>query len=260
MVCCIPPVRACLLALVASTGVFSATPNIEPLYRALRDAAITETFLVENIVLKRDNGIITLKSGVIGFTPKTMGRDTVAVFSGEGAFLFQPISPIEKNRLESITGGNGNAVSETFDRALFCFTDHTGDEIRGQTHAVPADAKLSDYLREFRKHLRSRPDQPHSLWQALLTSEDMDNVEADLLADLYNPAMPGFFSAYLHGKHAAGLRFHVKPRGVLAMLPAPEEVAVIDYDPESQQEGIWSLEHLKTEIDAIRSAPTRTSE
>ena len=246
----IPPVRACLLALAASMTGFSAGPNTEPVYRALRDASIAETFLVENIVLKRDNGAITLKSGVIGFTPKTMGRDTVAVFSGEGAFLFQPISPIEKNRLESITGGNGNTVVETFDRALFCFTDHTGDEIRGQAHAVPANAKLSDDLREFRKHLRSRPDQPHSLWQALLTSEDIDNVEADLLADLYNPAQAGFFSAYLHGKRFAGLRFHVKPRGVLAMLPAPEEVAVIDYDPEAQQEGIWSLEHLKSEIDA----------
>jgi hypothetical protein len=254
---CVPPartaVRACLVALVASVAGFSAAPNTEPVYRALRDAAITETLLVENVVLKRDNGVITLKSGVIGFTPKTMGRDTVAVFSGEGTFLFQPISVIEKNRLESITGGNGNAVLETFDRALFCFTDRTGEEVRGQTHATAANAKLSDDLREFRKHLRSRPDEPHSLWQALLTSEDMDNVEADLLADLYNPAQAGFFSAYLHGKHVAGLRFHVKPRGVLAMLPAPEEVAVIDYDPEARQEGIWSLEHLKTEIDAHRA-------
>src|SRR5580700_6667441 len=156
MLRCIPPVRASLLALVVSVAAFPAGPNTEPVYRALRDASITETLLVENIVLKRDNGIITLKSGVIGFTPKTMGRDTVAVFSGEGAFLFQPVSPIEKNRLESITGGNGNAVLETFDRALFCFTDRTGDEIRGQTHAVPANAKLGDDLREFRKHLPSR--------------------------------------------------------------------------------------------------------
>src|SRR5580700_1087650 len=254
MLRCVPPVRAafrtCLAGLAVSMVASPGGPNTEPVYRALRDASITETFLVENIVLKRDNGVITLKSGMIGFTPKTMGRDTVAVFSGDGSFLFQPVSPIEKNRLESITGGNGNAVQETFDRALFCFTDRTGDEIRGQTHAVPANAKLSDDLREFRKHLRSRPDQPHSLWQALLTSEDIDNVEADLLADLYNPAQAGFFSAYMHGKPSSGLRFHVKPRGVLAMLPAPEEVAVIDFDPEAQQEGVWTLEHLKSEINA----------
>jgi hypothetical protein len=249
MLRCMPPACLVLLTLAASAA-FSATPNTEPVYRALRDAAVTDAFLVENIVLKRDNAVITLKSGTVGFTPKTLGRDTVAVFSGEGTFLFQPISPIEKNRLSSIVGVAANTVLETFDRALFCFTDHTGDEIRGQAHTVPVDAKLTEDLRDFRKHLRSRPDQPRTLWQALLTSENMDNVEADLLADLYNPAQPGFFSAYMHGKHSSGLRFHVKPRGVLAMLPAPEEVAVIDYDPEAQQEGVWTLEHLKTEIDA----------
>ena len=251
MLRCTPPACLVLLTLAASTA-FSAEPNAEPVYRALRNAAVTDAFLVENIVLKRDNAVITLKSGTVAFTPKTMGRDTVAVFSGEGTFLFQPLSLIEKNRLSSIMGTPANTVLETFDRALFCFTDRTGDEIRGQTHAVPVNAKLTEDLRDFRKHLRSRPDQPRTLWQALLTSENMDNVEADLLADLYNPAQPGFFSAYMHGKHSSGLRFHVKPRGVLAMLPAPEEVAVIDYDPDAQQEGIWTLEHLKSEIEAHR--------
>ena len=66
---------------------------------------------MDNIVLKRDNGVITLKSDVIGFTPKTMGRDAAAVFSGEGEFLFHPISLIEKNRLASITGGKGDQLA-----------------------------------------------------------------------------------------------------------------------------------------------------
>src|SRR5580658_9734823 len=123
-----PPACTALLALAASAA-FSATPNTEPVYRALRDAAVTDAFLVENIVLKRDNAVITLKSGTIAFTPKTLGRDTVAVFSGEGTFLFQPLSLIEKNRLSSIMGTPANTVLETFDRALFCFTDRTGDEI-----------------------------------------------------------------------------------------------------------------------------------
>ncbi len=88
----------------------------------------------------------------------------------------------------------------------------------------------------------------------MLTSESMDNIEADLLADLYNPSQAGFFSAYMHGKHATGLRFLVKPRGVLAMLPAPEEVALIDFDPQAEQEGVWCLEHLKSELDTSFSS------
>ena len=143
---------------------------------------------------------------------------------------------------------SGDAVSDTFDRALLTFTDKTGDEIRGQAHAIAASPKMAEVLRDFRKRLRSRPTSPRSLWEAELTSESMDNIEADILADLYNPRQAGFFNIYMHGKHATGLRFLVRPRGALPMLPAPEEVALIDYDPEGQQEGVWNLEHLASEL------------
>jgi Peptidase family M1 domain len=234
------------LVLLAASITAAAAPNSEPTYRALRDALPAETFLVENIVLKRDQGFITLKSGTLAFTPKVGGRDTVAVFEGEGFFAFQPAFSIEKERLKTFAGGD--AVADTFDRALLCFTDHTGDEIRGQAHAVPGSPKLAETLRDFRKQLRSRPATVRSVWEALLTSESIDNIEADLLADLCNPSQPGFFSIYMHGKHATGLRYLVKPRGALAMLPGPEEVALIDFDPEAQQEGVWCLEHLQSEL------------
>jgi hypothetical protein len=168
------------------------------------------------------------------------------VFEGEGVFTFQPAFPIEKDRLKTFAGGD--AVMDAFDRALLCFTDHTGDDIRGQAHAVPTSPKSADILRDFRKQLRNRPATVRSLWEAMFTSESIDNIEADLLADLYNPGQPGFFSIYMHGRHATGLRFHVKPRGALAMLPAPEEVALIDFDPEAEQEGVWCLEHLQSEL------------
>jgi hypothetical protein len=227
------PARArVLLSIFVTTISAAAQPNTEPTYRALRDALPAETFLVENIVLKRDQGFVTLKSGTLAFTPKIEGRDTVAVFEGEGVFAFQPAYSIEKERLKTFAGGD--TVMDTFDRALLCFTDNTGDEIRGQAHAVAPSAKLADTLRDFRKRLRSRPAAARSLWEAILTSESIDNIDADLLADLYNPGQPGFFSIYMHGKHATGLRFHVKPRGALAMLPAPEEVALVDFDPEAQ--------------------------
>jgi Peptidase family M1 domain len=240
------PSRIALLMFAVSIAATAAAPNSEPVYRTLREALPAETFLVENIVLKRDQGFITLKSGTLAFTPKVKGRDTVAVFEGEGVFAFQPAFSIEKDRLKTFAGGE--VVMDTFDRALLCFTDHTGDEIRGQGHAVAASPKLADILRDFRKQLRSRPATVRSLWEAVLTSESIDNIEADLLGDLYNSAQPGFFSIYMHGKHASGLRYHVKPRGVLAMLPAPEEVALIDFDPDAEQEGVWCLEHLQSEL------------
>jgi hypothetical protein len=194
--------RAMILALAFPSASAASAPNTEATYRSLRDAVAAETFLVENIVLKRDQGFITLKSGTLAFTPKVEGRDTEAVFEGEGVFAFQPAFSIEKDRLK--TFASGDAVMDTFDRALLCFTDNTGDEIRGQAHAVAASPKLADILRDFRKQLRSRPATVRSLWEAVLTSESIDNIAADLLADLYNPAQPGFFSIYMHGEHATG--------------------------------------------------------
>jgi hypothetical protein len=219
--------------------------HADPAYRAMRESAISTTVLVENLVLHRDNATLTLKSGAIAFTSQAMGRDTVAVFSGEGEFLFEPIPLVEKNYLKSITGEV--FLRESFDRALFCFTDHTGDEIRGQTKAQPAEPRLADILKEYRRHLRSRPEPPRSLTDALVHSETMDNVEADILADLYNSSQPGFFSAYLHGRKHPDLRFHVKPRGVLPDL-SPEEVGLINVDPQTEQDGILYLSHLKSEI------------
>ncbi len=238
---------ACALAPFANPQDSGLKPNSEAVYRALRDSGIVEALPVENIVLRRDAGVITLKSGMIGFTPPAAGRDTVAVFVGEGEFALTPASSIEKDYLKSLT--DQDSVKEVFDRALFCFTDDTGKEIRRDAKARPADPKLAETLHEFRKHLRTRTETPRSLLEALLASEDMDNVEADLLTDLYNPAHAGFFSAYLHGHKHSDLRFHLKPRGAFTQLSAPEEVALINVDPGDAQEGIWYLSHRGEEIE-----------
>jgi hypothetical protein len=222
-------------------------PNSDAVYRALRDSGIAEAFLVDNIVLRRDAGTITLKSGIVGFTAPAMGRDTVAVFVGEGEFALTPASSMEKDYLRSLT--DQDSVREVFDRALFCFTDDTGKEIRRDAKPHAADPRLAEELHDFHKHLRTRTETPRSQVEALLQSEDMDNVEADLLTDLYNPAHPGFFSAYLHGRKHSDLRFHLKPRGALTQLSTPEEVALINVDPGDAQEGVWVLSHRGEEIE-----------
>jgi hypothetical protein len=237
-------VRCALLAIFLSAG-FAAT---DPVYKSMRDAALGDSLVVENIVLKRDAGTITLKSGALAFTAPAMGRDTMAVFVGEGEFTFTPLSPIDRNYMVSLTGHD--TVSEQFDRALFCFTDDTGKEIRASAKTPSNDPKLADVLRDYRKKLRSRLESPRSLLEYLLTDVAMDNLEADVLTDLYNPHAAGFFSAYFHGRKHSDLRFHVRPRGAFPELATPEEVAVINLDPEATQEGIWYLSHLGREMNA----------
>jgi len=233
---------------VSVRGKGESQANSDPNYRALRDAQTRESFSVQNIVLKRDRGALTLKSGRISFIPPVLGRVTMAAFSGEGEFTLDPAVSTERHNIHLITGGD--TVEESFTRLALCFTDGTYEEIRRQAEKGPDAAPEREALNELHHRLRRRPDPPRSMLEYMLTSESIDNVEADILADLYNPKRPGFFSAYIFGRKHGDLRFHVRPLGVLAQLPSPEEVAVINADPEGNEEGIWYLAHYETEYAA----------
>ncbi len=111
-----------------------------------------------------------------------------------------------------------------------------------------------DILHDFRRHLRTRSENPRSQLEYMLTSETMDNIEADLLADLYNPAQPGFFSAYLHGRKHSDLRFEVKPRGVLPDLAPEEVVSSISIRRASRKaSGTWAI----SRANGSRARPVR---
>ncbi len=218
--------------------------GVDVIYRGLRGAELEDTYTVSNLTLRRDRGVLTLKQGSLGFTPAVGGRDTVAVFRGEGEFAFDPVLGVEKAHVKNLTGQE--TVHETFDRAVFCFTDETGKELRGKAAKQAADTKLTDALHEFRKRVRGNMESVRSLTQAL-AAEAAGNLEADLLADLYHAKGGGSFTAFLSGHKRSDLRFAVKPRGVFPDLAA-EEVGIINVDPGGEQEGIWHLSHLETEF------------
>jgi len=217
---------------------------VDAVYRALREADMEDVYGVENVVLKREAGALTLKKGTIGFTVPQLGRDTVAVFIGEGEFEFVPKLDVEKAHLKNLTGEE--QVHENFDRAFFCFTDGTGKQLRDQGTKQTADPKLTNLLHDYRRRLRGNTENIRSLTEAL-AAESAGNMEADLLADLYNPAARASFTVFLHGRKHSDLRFAVKPHGVFPGLAA-EEVAVVNVDPGGEQEGIWYLSHLASEF------------
>jgi hypothetical protein len=96
--------------------------------------------------------------------------------------------------------------------------------------------------------MRRRQEYAVGFTQSVLQGETMDNVDADVLAAVYKPAHPGFLNAYLLGKKHRDLRFFVRTRvGAIPQLDSPEEVALINYDPDGMDDGIWYLAHLKSE-------------
>ncbi len=235
-------------------GKRSALANSDSNYRALRSAMPNETYKVENIELKRDVGTLTLRSGSVTFVPPVLNHVTMAVFTGEGRFQMKPTMPLEAQYLQRMIAKS--EVDEEFTSAIFYFTDATYEEIKKDAHAASSDASRGDAkgtdaaaanaLRDFHNRTRKQV-QPRSLIEALVRGEDMQNLEAELLAELSNPSEAGSFRAFLHGKHFSDLRFLVVPGGAIPQISSPEEVGLINVDPGGDREGIWYLTHRAEE-------------
>jgi hypothetical protein len=207
------------------------TPNSDPNYRGLRDAKPAETYTVSNLTLKRDAATINLISGRVSFLPPALGRVVIGVFVGEGEFTLEPYLFIERNHLKLRT--EKETVNEPFSRLALAFTDNTWQEIKSQSQpaGAEADSQAQDTLRDLQNRLRDR------------LRGGGENLEAELLADLYNPKLAGAFNAFIFGKRWNDLRFHVRPRGALDC----EEVVLLNADRNSDQAGVWYSGHLESE-------------
>lgn len=225
----------------------SSLANSHPDYLALRNARLGQSFSVNAVTLTRDVGVFHLTSGTVTFLEPVLGKTVVALFSGEGEFRLQPATTVEAGVIELYT--QQPDVREAFKEAVFCFTDDTDREIREGGQAGPPGG-AAEILERFRKRMRRRRENPRSFTEAIFTGADMDNIEADLLSGLLNPQRPKFFSAYLRGERFRDLRFHLRPLGGVPQMLSPEEVALINFNPEGRRDGIWYLTHLKSKHDS----------
>ena len=235
----------CLLAQSQEAPPGAAVPgaNSDPNYRALRDGKPADSYAVENLVFDRDAATITLESGSVGFLPPVLGRRAVAIFTGEGRFRLAPMPLPAGARGRPIAA----TVDEEFKSALFLFTDGTADEIRSQAKAGPPEARNEAELQHFRSQLRTRVETPRSFMEAEMFGSRVPNLEAQILAELYDPAHGGSFIALIHGGKHARMRFLVRPEGALPSL-GPEEVALLNVDPVGEQDGILYLSHWQREV------------
>src|SRR5262249_4964225 len=83
---------------------------------------------IRDITIRRDALSIAFNRGVIAFLEPVMGKVTGAVFIGNGEIVAIPPDAIEKQQLYKFTGTP--VLNETFQTALFRFTDSTYDEIK----------------------------------------------------------------------------------------------------------------------------------
>lgn len=225
----------------------SGFANSDPVYRQLRDLGLGDTFHFDNFTLIWDAGTFHFEKGTLTILSPVHGIVTGAIFIGEGHFNLKPAIPLYASDLQRRTGAP--EVNEDFTEAVFRFTTEARlNFIQGFGERTETPTEASAALNRWREKVRQRREEVFSFTQNLLQGETMDNVDADLLAAVYNHAHPKFFNAYLRGKKHKDLRFFVRARvGAIPQLDSPEEVALINYDPEAMDDGVWYLAHFKFE-------------
>ena len=226
----------------------AAYANSDPFYRNLRSVGIGSTFHYDNVTVPLDTATFHFEKGTLSFLSPVNGVVTGAIFIGEGHFNLKPATALDDQEIKRRNGAS--QVDEDFTEIVVRFT---GGERRkffpglGEPMDTPPEA--ATVLEHWREKMRKRREVALGFTEDLLHGESMDNVDADLLAALYNPAHPPFLNLYIRGKKHKDLRYFIRTRvGALPQLDSPEEVALINYDADAMDDGIWYLEHMGSEL------------
>jgi len=221
--------------------------NSDPLYRSLRDVGLGSTFRFDNVTVPLDTATLQFQKGTLTFLRPVNGIVTGAIFVGDGHFNLKPLTALDAHELKRRMGST--EVDEDFTEIVLRFTgDGQQNFLRELGDKVGISAEAPDVFAHWKERMRKRRDEAEGFTEELLHGEGMDNVDADLLAAAYNPLHPSFLNAYIGGKKHKDLRFFIRTRvGALPQLDSPEEVALINYASSAMDDGIWYLNHLKSE-------------
>ena len=232
---------------VTVAGKSLAYANSDPVYKKLRGIGLGETFQFENVTIPLDTATLQFQKGTITFLTPVNGIVTGAIFIGEGHFNLKPVTVLNAQELKRRAGSM--EADEDFTEVVLRFTGEERKKfLTGIGERVEPPAEAATAFEHWKEKVRKRRELPLGFTEALLHGDSMDNVDADLLAAIYNPAHPPFLNAYMRGKKHKDLRFFVRIRvGAVPQLDSPEEVALINYDPEGMDDGVWYLDHLKSE-------------
>lgn len=227
----------------------AAFANSDPVYKELRSVGLGHTFnFKENFTLVVDAATFTFRKGTLTFLNPAHGVVTGAIFVGDGHLNLKPVTAVDEHEIERRTGKK--EVDEDFSSVVFRFSPEAHNKFIGALEE-PANTPpaATEAFQQWQERMRRRRDVPQGFTEAMLDGEGMDNVDADVMAATYNPSHPFFFNAYLRGVKHKDLRFFMRMRvGAVPQLDSPEEVALINFDPEGMDDGFWYLAHTQAEL------------
>jgi hypothetical protein len=224
--------------------------NSDPVYRQLRDIGFGLTYRCEKFTMNVDVGSFAFNSGTMTLLNPVNRFITGAVFIGTGHFTLKPVLVLDRSELKRRAGDA--TVEEDFTVAVLRFSPSRYPALaHGLAGEADTPREAASAYRAWQEKVRRRHDVPEGLTQSILENESIDNVDADVLAAVYNVRHPTFFNAYLRGTPHKDLRFFVRERvGAIPQLDSPEEVALINCNSGEMDDGIWYSQHLATELNA----------
>ena len=239
---------------VVVPGKGASLANSDDAYRQLRNIGLKESVICKPSRLSVDAATFEFTSGTLTFLDVVNGAETGMVFVGQGHFSLKPVGAIDARDLARRAGGP--TAEEDFTEIVFRFTPDVLKQFApqiGEKTSTPPEA--ANAFHHWRERMRHRHEVPEGFTQDILEGETIDNVDADVLAAVYNPKHPAFINAYMRGSPHKDLRFFVRTRvGALPQLDSSEEVALINADNGGMDDGIWYSSHLKSELLAHKAS------
>jgi hypothetical protein len=226
-----------------------AFANSDPVYRQLRDVGLGPSYFCENASWPIDVGKYVFKSGTLTFLAPVNGMQTGAIFVGEGHFTLKPLLPFDIEEMKRRSGGE--TAEEDFSEIVFRYSPNVSSaftKICGSKQ-IDTPPQAAQVLQHWHNKLRHRHEVPEGFTQAILEDATIDNVDADMMAAVYNPKHPPFVNAYISGSPHKDLRYFIRARvGAIPQLDSPEEVALINCNGGGMDDGIWYMQHRFAEL------------
>ena len=249
--------RALLMAIgILNTIVFagasdlSTAPSQDLLktYQQLRSLQGSRQYAsVEEVVLKRDVATFTFFNGYITFAEPVAGQILAAKFEGEGAFELAPVSPVDQRQIARFA--EGSKLVDTFNEAIFFFTDDTFAELEKQIRVRVGEKagqpKFDSIQKQYAESYNDWIDNQRKGYPT------MRNMAARMLADLTDNTSKGFFLADFKGDKSGNLLFHISWNRDSLLLPhttMSDEVILLHLNPGDYYEW-WSGFHLSHEYE-----------
>lgn len=230
---------------VSSKG--RAYANTDPIYRQLRNVGLGQSFRFDDFTVELDVATFHFQKGTLTLLNPVNGVVTGAIYIGEGHLNGKPATVLDAIELKRRSGAA--EFDENFSEVVFRFTGEEQQKFApGLKEKVDTPGEAVSAFDHWKEKVRKTREVAQGFTEYLLHGETMDNVDADLLAAVYNPGHPPFANAYIHGEKHKDLRFFMRTRvGALPQLDSSEEVALINYDQGAMDDGVWYLAHLRSE-------------